>query len=77
MDAAEKTQNKHLETLSVWYHESEKLALARMTHFDLTPDDIQRESALFREQMVDLFEHLVDEQVLDIRQGWMGNTVEV
>lgn len=72
MEVVEETQNEHFETLSMWYQESEKLAQARMMHLDLTPEDLQRESALFREQMVDLFEHLVDEQVLDIRQGWMG-----
>ncbi|KAK3878225.1 hypothetical protein Pcinc_017127 [Petrolisthes cinctipes] len=65
-------ENGHMEMMSVWYHESERLAQSQLTHPDMSPEDLQRQNGLFREQLVDLLEHLNDEQVMDIRQGWMG-----
>ncbi|KAK4326858.1 hypothetical protein Pmani_002658 [Petrolisthes manimaculis] len=72
VEIQEEPKNRHMEMMSVWYDESERLAQSRLTHPDMTPEDLQRQNGLFREQLVDLLDHLHDEQVMDIRQGWMG-----
>ncbi|KAK4326857.1 hypothetical protein Pmani_002657 [Petrolisthes manimaculis] len=68
----EEFMNKHLESLSVWYSVAEKLSLSRISQPELTPEELQRNNAMYREQIVDLLDHMADEKVLDVCKGWMG-----
>ncbi|KAK3878224.1 hypothetical protein Pcinc_017126 [Petrolisthes cinctipes] len=71
-EVQEEFMNEHLEMLSVWYSVAEKLALSRISQPELTPEELQKNNAMYKEQIVDLLDHMADKKVLDISKGWMG-----
>ncbi|XP_045111198.1 uncharacterized protein LOC123504602 [Portunus trituberculatus] len=61
---------QHLDALSFWHEESEKMAQARLTPSSET-NDIQEK---LREQVVELLEELVETGVMDARTGWLAES---
>ncbi|KAG0720453.1 hypothetical protein GWK47_048488 [Chionoecetes opilio] len=57
---------QHLDALSFWYDEAEKMSEARILPFTQEPNLLETQA----EQIVELLEDLVDSNVLDARTGW-------
>ncbi|KAG7167692.1 uncharacterized protein LOC121868060 [Homarus americanus] len=60
----------HLESLSVWHTEAEALQQIRILPTDA--DDTLKVS--FRDQVTEMLDEMVEENLLDVRHGWMHST---
>ncbi|XP_071538839.1 uncharacterized protein [Panulirus ornatus] len=71
VEESDDTMNVHLEALSHWHEEAEKMRQSRI--LPMAAHEVNIES-LVREQVVDMMENLVQEELMDIRHGWMAST---
>lgn len=60
----------HLDALSFWHEESEKMLRIRFTPIN-EGNTIQDE---LRKEVVELLEQLVEDEVLDARTGWLAES---
>ena len=58
---------QHLDALSFWHEESEKMSEARLLPFTNAPDSHEN----LREQVVDILDELMEAGTLDARTGWL------
>ncbi|XP_063873425.1 uncharacterized protein LOC135107469 [Scylla paramamosain] len=61
---------QHLNALSFWHEESEKMLQMRLTP-DSETNTIQEK---LREEVVELLEEMVDTSVMDARTGWLSES---